>query len=142
MAASFAVYLIPIASVVAIGLLLSALTRNSAAAVVGTLMTALLMQLIGILPGLGALQPYLLTTQFSAWQGFFQTPDRLDADRPRRLGLRALRGALPAGCLPDLPAPRRQRRLNPRPAAVSVRSLRARVIRRESPSGATGEEQT
>ena len=73
-AASFAVYLIPIASVVAIGLLLSALTRNSAAAVVGTLMTALLMQLIGILPGLGSLQPYLLTTQFSAWQGFFQTP--------------------------------------------------------------------
>ena len=73
-AASFGVYLIPIASVVCIGLFLSALTRNSAAAVVGTLMIALLMQLIGILPGLGGLSPYLLTTQFSAWQGFFRTP--------------------------------------------------------------------
>jgi ABC-2 type transport system permease protein len=73
-AASFAVYLIPIVAVVCIGLLLSAITRNSAAAVVGTLMIALLMQLIGILPGLGGLQPYLLTTQFQAWQGFFQTP--------------------------------------------------------------------
>jgi ABC-2 type transport system permease protein len=73
-AASFAVYLIPIVAVVCIGLFLSAVTRNSAAAVVGTLMSALLMQLIGILPGLGGLSPYLLTTQFSAWQGFFRTP--------------------------------------------------------------------
>jgi ABC-2 type transport system permease protein len=73
-AASFAVYLVPTVAIVAIGMLLSALTRNSAAAVVGTLMTALLMQLVGILPGLGGLQPYLLTTQFSAWQGFFRVP--------------------------------------------------------------------
>ena len=72
--ASFAVYLIPTIAIVSIGLLLSALTRNSAAAVVGTLMAALLMQLVGILPGLGGLQPYLLTTQFSAWQGFFRVP--------------------------------------------------------------------
>ena len=72
--ASFAVYLMPTISVVCIGLFLSAVTRNSAAAVVGTLMAALLMQLIGILPGLGGMEPYLLTTQFQAWQGFFQTP--------------------------------------------------------------------
>ena len=72
--ASFAVYLIPIAAVCCIGVCLSAVFRNSAAAVVGTLMVALLMQLAGILPGLGGLQPYLLTTQVSAWQGFFQVP--------------------------------------------------------------------
>jgi ABC-2 type transport system permease protein len=72
--ASFAVYLMPTIAVVCIGLFLSAVTRNSAAAVVGTLMAALLMQLIGILPGLGGLEPYLLTTQFQAWQGFFQVP--------------------------------------------------------------------
>jgi ABC-2 type transport system permease protein len=77
-AASFAIYLVPIAAVVCIGLCLSAVTRNSAAAVVGTLMSALLMQLIGILPGLGGLNPYLLTTQFQAWQGFFQTPTDWD----------------------------------------------------------------
>jgi ABC-2 type transport system permease protein len=72
--ASLGVYLLPILSIAAIGLLLSTVTRNSAAAVVGTLMTSLLLQLIGILPGLGALKPYLLSTQFNAWQGFLRTP--------------------------------------------------------------------
>jgi len=71
---SLLVYLIPIAAIVAIGLLLSSITRNSAAAVVGTLMISLLFQLIGILPGLTGLQPYLLSTQFNAWQGLLRTP--------------------------------------------------------------------
>jgi ABC-2 type transport system permease protein len=72
--ASLLIYLIPILAIVAIGLLLSSLTRNSAAAVVGTLMVSLLFQLIGILPGLSGTQPYLLSTQFSAWQGLLRTP--------------------------------------------------------------------
>ncbi|MGI8714036.1 MAG: ABC transporter permease [Solirubrobacteraceae bacterium] len=72
--ASLLIYLIPIAAIVCIGLLLSAVTHNSAAAVVGTLMVSLLFQLIGILPGLGSLQPYLLSTQFNAWQGLLRTP--------------------------------------------------------------------
>jgi ABC-2 type transport system permease protein len=71
---SLLIYLIPIATVVCIGLLLSTLTRNSAAAVVGTLMISLLFQLIGVLPGLGGTQPYLLSTQFNAWQGLLRTP--------------------------------------------------------------------
>jgi ABC-2 type transport system permease protein len=71
---SLLVYLIPIAAIVCIGLLLSSITRNSAAAVVGTLMFSLLIQLIGILPGLTGLQPYLLSTQFNAWQGLLRTP--------------------------------------------------------------------
>jgi len=71
---SLLVYLMPIATIVAIGLLLSSVTRNSAAAVVGTLMVSLLFQLIGILPGLSGLQPYLLSTQFNAWQGLLRTP--------------------------------------------------------------------
>ncbi len=71
---SLLVYLIPIAAIVCIGLLLSAVTRNSAAAVVGTLMISLLIQLLGILPGLSGLQPYLLSTQFNAWQGLLRTP--------------------------------------------------------------------
>ncbi len=71
---SLLVYLIPIATIVAIGVLLSSLTRNSAAAVVGTLMVSLLFQLIGVLPGLSGLQPYLLSTQFNAWQGLLRTP--------------------------------------------------------------------
>ena len=72
--ASLLIYLIPIAAIVCIGLLLSTVTRNSAAAVVGTLMISLLFQLLGILPGLGGLQPYLLSTQFNAWQGLLRTP--------------------------------------------------------------------
>src|SRR5437016_9215936 len=72
---SLLVYLIPILTIVAIGLLLSSITRNSAAAVVGTLMISLLFQLIGVLPGLGGLQPYLLSTQFNAWQGLLRTPN-------------------------------------------------------------------
>jgi ABC-2 type transport system permease protein len=71
---SLLVYLIPIGAIVCIGLLLSTITRNSAAAVVGTLMVSLLIQLVGILPGLGSLQPYLLSTQFNAWQGLLRTP--------------------------------------------------------------------
>jgi ABC-2 type transport system permease protein len=71
---SFLIYMVPIFAIVCIGLMLSAVTRNSAAAVVGTLMISLLIQLIGILPGLGGLQPYLLSTQFNAWQGLLRTP--------------------------------------------------------------------
>ncbi len=73
-AASLGVYLMPVLAVVCIGLLLSAATRNSAAAIVGTLMFSLLIQLIGILPGLQGLHPYLLSTQFNAWQGLLRSP--------------------------------------------------------------------
>jgi ABC-2 type transport system permease protein len=72
--ASLLVYLIPILSIACIGLLFSTLFRNSGAAVVSTLMFSLLVQLIGILPGLDALHPYLLSTQFEAWQGFLRVP--------------------------------------------------------------------
>lgn len=72
--ASLLVYLLPILAVASIGLLFSTVFRNSAAAIVGTLMFSLLLQLIGILPGLGGLQPYLLSTQFQAWQGFLRVP--------------------------------------------------------------------
>jgi ABC-2 type transport system permease protein len=64
----------PILAVACIGLLLSTITRNSAAAVVGTLMVSLLIQLVGILPGLEGLHPYLLSTQFNAWQGLLRDP--------------------------------------------------------------------
>ena len=71
---SLAVYLMPLLSIVALGVMLSTLTRNSAGAVVGTLMLSLLMQLIGVLPGFGGVRPYLLTTQFDAWQGLLREP--------------------------------------------------------------------
>ncbi len=123
---SLLVYLIPIAAIVCIGLLLSALTRNSAAAVVGTLMFSLLIQLVGILPGLSGLQPYLLSTQFNAWQGLLRTP--IDwAPIIRAAWVCALYG-LPAlvGGVSGVPAPRRGwwlrapigRMARPRPASA------------------------
>jgi ABC-2 type transport system permease protein len=74
MFASLGVYVLPLAGIAAFGLLLSTVTRNSAASVVGTLMFALFMQLIGVLPGTESIRPYLLGTQFDAWHGFLRTP--------------------------------------------------------------------
>lgn len=71
---SLLVYTLALAGVAAFGLLLSTVTRNSAASVVGTLMFALVMQLLGVLPGTEAVRPYLLGTQFDAWHGFLRTP--------------------------------------------------------------------
>jgi ABC-2 type transport system permease protein len=71
---SLLVYLIPVAAIVCLGVLLSTITHNSAAAVVGTLMLSLVFQLVGILPGLESTRPYLLSTQFNAWQGLLRTP--------------------------------------------------------------------
>ena len=72
--ASLAVYVLPLAGIAAFGLMLSTVTRNSAASVVGTLMWALLMQLLGVLPGTESFRAYLLGTQFEAWHGFLRVP--------------------------------------------------------------------
>jgi len=74
LAASLALYAWPMAAIAAFGLFLSTVTRNSAAAVVGTLMWALFMQLLGVLPGTESIRPYLLGEQFQAWHGFLRTP--------------------------------------------------------------------
>jgi ABC-2 type transport system permease protein len=74
LAASVGVYVLPLSGIAAFGILLSTVTRNSAASVVGTLMWALLMQLLGVLPGTEPIRPYLLGTQFEAWHGFLRTP--------------------------------------------------------------------
>jgi ABC-2 type transport system permease protein len=74
LAASLAIYAFPLVGIAAFGLMLSTITRNSAAAVVGTLMWALLMQLLSVLPGTESFRAYLLGTQFDAWHGFLRTP--------------------------------------------------------------------
>ena len=74
LAASLGVYVLPLAGIAAFAVLLSTITRNSAASVVGALMWALFMQLIGVLPGTEAIRPYLLGTQFEAWHGFLRIP--------------------------------------------------------------------
>lgn len=71
---SMLVYTLPLAGIAAFGVMLSTITRNSAAAVVGALMWALFMQLLGVLPGTESFRPYLLGTQFEAWHGFLRVP--------------------------------------------------------------------
>lgn len=73
---SFAVYAMPALGLAAVGILLSTVSRNSAAAVVGTLMVALLEQLTQIVPVLDsdAAQRWMLTAQLDAWETLFRTP--------------------------------------------------------------------
>jgi ABC-2 type transport system permease protein len=72
--ASMAIYALPLAGIAAFAVMLSTITRNSAASVVGTLMWALFMQLLGVLPGTESFRAYLLATQFEAWHGFLRVP--------------------------------------------------------------------
>ncbi len=67
-------FLIPLFTVTAIGVLLSTVTRNSAAAVVGTVGVTLVLTIIQQIPGLESLRPYLLTDQYSNWHGLLRTP--------------------------------------------------------------------
>jgi ABC-2 type transport system permease protein len=71
-------YFVPLAAIASIAVLLSTLTHNSAAAVVGTLMISILLQLLGAISALEWLEPYLLTTQFNAWQGLLREPSDWD----------------------------------------------------------------
>jgi ABC-2 type transport system permease protein len=74
MAAGTLAYSLPLAATAAIALLLSTVTRNSAAAVVGTLMVSIVLQILGAIAALNFLDPYLLSTQFNAWQGLLREP--------------------------------------------------------------------
>ena len=67
-------YAMPLMAMAAIALLLSTVTRNSAAAVVGTLLMSILLQILGSIGALEFLEPYLLSEQFNAWQGFLREP--------------------------------------------------------------------
>ncbi len=67
-------YLIPLFAVASIGVLLSTATRNSTAAVVGTIGFVILLYIVAGIPGLEGIKPYLLTEQFQNWQGLLRTP--------------------------------------------------------------------
>ena len=134
-AASFAVYLMPILAVASIGLLLSVVTRNSAAAVAGTLLISLMLQLVAILPRLDPLAPYLLPSQFSAWTGLLRDP--VDwAPIVCGVGLGRACRADARGGRPRLQPPRRGGRLSENWRHRSVRSGRRRA--RAHPCDAAG----
>lgn len=70
-ALAYSVYLLPLAVLVSFAFFLSTATRNSAAAIVGTVIFALAFQGVAALPGLGGAKPYLLPKQSEAWEGLF-----------------------------------------------------------------------
>jgi ABC-2 type transport system permease protein len=72
--AANACYLIPLFAVASIGVLLSTVTRNSAASVVSAVGVVILIYIIAGIPGLEGAKPYLLTEQFEAWHGLLRTP--------------------------------------------------------------------
>ncbi|MDP2712382.1 MAG: ABC transporter permease [Solirubrobacteraceae bacterium] len=67
-------YFLPMVGIAGIAILLSTVTRNSAAAIVGTLIASFVMQLLGVINALEWLRPYLLSMQFDAWQGLLREP--------------------------------------------------------------------
>src|SRR5204862_3004038 len=67
-------YLIPLFAVVSLGVLLSTVTRNSTAAVVGAVGITILLFIIAQIPGIEGIRPYLLTEQYEAWHGLLRTP--------------------------------------------------------------------
>jgi ABC-2 type transport system permease protein len=73
-AASTLAYFVPMTAIAAIALLLSTVTHNSAAAVVGTLIFSFMLQILAVISGLGWMRPYLLSEQFDAWQGLLREP--------------------------------------------------------------------
>jgi ABC-2 type transport system permease protein len=89
-------YAMPLFAMAGIALLLSTVTRNSAAAVVGTLMASIFMQLLGSISALDFLEPYLLSEQFNAWQGLLREP--IDWAPVVRAGWVSALYGLPAVC--------------------------------------------
>lgn len=78
-ALSVAVYLLPVLALASFGLFLSVATRNSVAAVGGTLMYAFALQGIAVISAIRGAHPFILTNQLTAWHDLFQTPTAGDA---------------------------------------------------------------
>jgi ABC-2 type transport system permease protein len=74
-----AVYTIPVLAIASFGFFLSVLTRQSVAAVAGTLLYALALQGLSALSAIASARPFLLVNQLTAWHDLFQTPTAGDA---------------------------------------------------------------
>jgi ABC-2 type transport system permease protein len=72
--AAIAIYLVPTIAIASFGLLLSVVTRQSVAGVVGTIFYTLALQGLAALPAIKGARPYILVTQLHAWHGPFETP--------------------------------------------------------------------
>lgn len=76
---AIAIYGVPVLAIASFGLFLSVVTRNSVAAVAGTLFYAVALQGLAAMSAIAAIHGFLLTNQLTAWQDLFQTPTAGDA---------------------------------------------------------------
>ncbi len=72
--ASWGIALVPALGFTALALLISAVTRSSGAGMLGPLVAALAMQLLGLLGSGDIVRALLLSTTLDAWDGLFVTP--------------------------------------------------------------------
>jgi ABC-2 type transport system permease protein len=68
---AYLAYLLPLAVLIGVAVFLSTATRNSAAAIVGTVIFSLAFQGVAVLPGIKQAKAWLLPKQFEAWQSLF-----------------------------------------------------------------------
>jgi len=94
--AALAVFAVPLLAVACFGIFLSAATGNSAAAIVGTLVYELTMEAVVGLVHVSWIQHYLLSAQFDAWHGLFDSPISW-SPIVRALWVSALFAAVPLG---------------------------------------------
>jgi ABC-2 type transport system permease protein len=66
--------LVAMAAAVSLALLFSTLTDSGLTAVAGSMVLVIFMLVLGNIPGLEFLRPYLFTTHFSAWLNFLSDP--------------------------------------------------------------------
>jgi ABC-2 type transport system permease protein len=76
---AMALYTIPVLAIASFGFFLSVVTRQSVAAIAGTLLYALSLQGLSALSAIASARPFLLVNQFTAWHDLFQTPTAGDA---------------------------------------------------------------
>ncbi len=126
---AYATYLLPLMVLVAVAFFLSTATRNSAAAIVGTVIFSLAFQGIAALPGLGGAKPYLLPQQFEAWQALFGA--ERPVDRPRRVDVRTLHARAAPRRMDHLRPARRRGHLTALPAHPIATAPMATEPRRE-----------
>jgi ABC-2 type transport system permease protein len=70
-ALAYLTYLLPLAVLIGVAVFLSTVTRNSAAAIVGTVIFSLAFQGIAVLPGIKQAKDWLFPKQFEAWESLF-----------------------------------------------------------------------
>lgn len=68
---AYLTYLLPLAVLIGFAVFLSTVTRNSAAAIVGTVIFSVAWQGIAVLPGIKQAQNWLFPRQFDAWEALY-----------------------------------------------------------------------